>query len=151
MTHLVVINDADSCEPLLREAARLSAGTGEKLAILSFVSEDEYKHNLETVREIGQAENVTYDENSVLDGIKNDLSDLANNVFGGQDIEFDVSVEVVNKRGRSKRLIEFAETRGCNHVFLSGARRSPAGKAVFGNIVQSVILNFDGFVTTNMN
>jgi len=32
-------------------------------------------------------------------------------------------------------------------VFVRGRRRSPTGKAVFGDTAQAVILNFDGFVT----
>jgi len=33
-------------------------------------------------------------------------------------------------------------------VFLTGKKRSPTGKAVFGDRSQAIILNFDGPVTT---
>lgn len=44
-------------------------------------------------------------------------------------------------------LMRLAAEHGCNHIFVSGKQRSPTGKAVFGDVAQSIILQFDGPVT----
>lgn len=40
-----------------------------------------------------------------------------------------------------------ARHRGCDHVFVTGRKRSPAGKAIFGDVAQRIVLEFDGAVT----
>lgn len=44
-------------------------------------------------------------------------------------------------------VMELADELGCEHLFVSGKQRSPAGKALFGDVAQSLILDFDGPVT----
>jgi nucleotide-binding universal stress UspA family protein len=64
------------------------------------------------------------------------------------DVEFD-TIGVV---GHVKEdVIAVAEREGCDHVFIAGKRRSPSGKAIFGDVTQSIILNFDGMVTVMMD
>jgi nucleotide-binding universal stress UspA family protein len=48
-------------------------------------------------------------------------------------------------------VLQVARRKDCDHVFLSGGKRSPAGKALFGDFAQSVLLGFDGYVTVRMN
>ena len=45
-------------------------------------------------------------------------------------------------------LAEVAEANSCDYVFILGQRRTPAGKVIFGDTAQSVILNFNGYVVT---
>ncbi|MFC6725558.1 universal stress protein, partial [Halobium palmae] len=47
----------------------------------------------------------------------------------------------------AETVLEVAQERGCDHAFLLGKRRSPTGKALFGDVAQQVVLNFDGYVT----
>lgn len=47
----------------------------------------------------------------------------------------------------SEKIIAIAKNHDCNHIYITNRNRSPSGKALFGNTAQSVILNFDGFVT----
>ncbi|MFC6907201.1 universal stress protein [Halalkalicoccus tibetensis] len=44
-----------------------------------------------------------------------------------------------------------ANKRNCDHIFVTGEKRSPTGKAVFGDTAQSIILNFEGPVTVQVD
>jgi len=60
------------------------------------------------------------------------------------DIESSIiedSVETVDS------ILRYAENKGVDEIVLGGRKRSPAGKAIFGSVTQSVILNTDLPVT----
>lgn len=55
-----------------------------------------------------------------------------------------VEVEVVDESGDTAEFIlREAEERAVDAIVLGGRKRSPAGKAIFGSVTQSVILNTD--------
>jgi nucleotide-binding universal stress UspA family protein len=58
--------------------------------------------------------------------------------------EHDVEVELLDESGDTAEFIlKEAEERGVDAIVLGGRKRSPAGKALFGSVTQSVILNTD--------
>lgn len=58
--------------------------------------------------------------------------------------EHDVEAEVIDESGDTAEFIlREAEERDVDAVVLGGRKRSPAGKAIFGSVTQSVILNTD--------
>lgn len=59
---------------------------------------------------------------------------------------FDVDA-LVAEGDPDEEIVSVARERGADHVVLSGRRRSPTGKAIFGSVTQSVILNADVPVT----
>ncbi|ELY63181.1 UspA domain-containing protein [Natrinema versiforme JCM 10478] len=72
-----------------------------------------------------------------------EAKDIASDAFGG-----DISYRAMGLVGTiPDDIIRVAEEENCEHIFISGKERSPAGKAVFGDVAQSVILQFDGPVT----
>ena len=44
-------------------------------------------------------------------------------------------------------ILEKATEYDCDHLFVTGRKRSPTGKVLFGDTAQQIILNFDGVVT----
>lgn len=144
---LVVIDDPDT-EPnhqLLREAAEHASGANTDLVLLTLLDEEKVEHDVETLSSIGSVEDVNYDAETILTGARDDLEGMAQSVLEGFDVEIDTEAAVGD--GEVETILDLADRRGCDHVFLLGRRRSPAGKAVFGDRAQQVILNFDGYVT----
>jgi nucleotide-binding universal stress UspA family protein len=67
--------------------------------------------------------------------------------------EYDIETEAVGRAvgdadDRASEVLKTAEEHNNDYIFLLGRRRSPAGKAVFGDTAQKVILNFDQYVVT---
>lgn len=60
----------------------------------------------------------------------------------------DVSVEALVAEGTAEEVIvSVADDRNVDHVAVAGRERSPTGKALFGSVTQSVVLNVDVPVT----
>jgi nucleotide-binding universal stress UspA family protein len=142
---LVVARDSTAGRRLLQEASELAAGTDAELIVLHVVDETQYSGNLERKVQSGHSADVS----SIDDTIENSrqLADrLASEVVDKGDYR------AVGKVGKlPNAVLEAAAEYDCDHVFIVGNRRSPAGKAVFGDDAQAVILRFDGPVTTIVN
>mgnify|MGYP000468816265 CR=1 FL=1 len=146
---LVVVEDVDRDRDLLERARSFAAGEGSDLVVLALVTPDEYEEVADTLDAIGQVEHTTYDESSILDGLSSDAETLAADVLG-DEVAHEVRIEVSDD-DQAERIIAVADDAGCDHVFLPGRRRSPTGKAVFGDRTQRVILDFGGYVTVAMD
>ncbi|WP_373325182.1 universal stress protein [Halomicrobium urmianum] len=60
----------------------------------------------------------------------------------------DVPVEALVAEGNAEEVIvSVADDRNVDHVAVAGRERSPTGKALFGSVTQSVVLNADVPVT----
>lgn len=145
---LVVVEEPDRDRDLLERARAFASGEGTDLVVLALVTGDQYEEVAETLDVIGQVEHTTYDENDVLDGVSADVDDLAAAVLG-DDVGYSLRT-VVADDDQAEAIIDAASAAGCDHVFLPGRRRSPTGKAVFGDRTQRVILDFGGYVTVAM-
>jgi nucleotide-binding universal stress UspA family protein len=146
---LVVVEDVDRDSDLLDRARAFAVGEETDLVLLALVTPEEYEDLAETLDAIGQAEHTTYDESAILDGLAGDVEELADDVLGDA-VGYEVRVEVTDDN-QADRIIAAADAGDCDHVFLPGRRRSPTGKAVFGDRTQRVILDFGGYVTVAMD
>lgn len=143
---LVVIDDVDlvseSTKKLLRDTGELAAGSDAELVLLRVADIGDYE---ETRRSMSSSKSgMMYTIEQEREATKKKVEKLAETVLDG----IDVSYESFGVVGREKReIFRVAEEMDCDHIFMVGKKRSPAGKALFGNLAQSVILNFDGPVT----
>ncbi|MFU8868927.1 universal stress protein [Natronococcus sp.] len=145
---LVVTDESDTVGDLIREAGELAAASDSPLTVLTVVTESEYENDAEVLGTIGEIEGAeyrmnptTYAEEVASTAITDLLSDL--------DLETEAVGKVVaDDDDRADAILEVADANDCDYVFIMGRRRSPTGKALFGDTAQSVILNFDGYVVT---
>lgn len=140
---LVVADDAEARE-LGTRAGELAAGADAELHVVRFVDRKEYQERLRQAA-TGSREIESIDEARAF---AHELARAyADDTFEGLDVE--VHTEgVVDEMPRA--VVEYAVANDCDHVFVQGTKRSPTGKALFGDTAQSVILDFDGLVTVRV-
>lgn len=144
---LVVLEPSESGQQLLREAGKLAAGVGAPLEVLSLLTEEEYESDLKVLDKIASEEGTSYSENSIDEHAAHVGQRLATESLGDLNLDYTVEGRSLEEGSERDLIIETAESEDCDHVFITGAQRSPTGKAIFGDIAQSVILNFDGYTT----
>lgn len=146
---LIVIEDTDRDRDLLKRARSFAVGDGSDLIVVALATPDEYEEMAETLEAIGRAEHTSYDEDAIREGVWGDVDDAASDVLDGA-VDYDLRTVVAETDDQAEEIMDVAERTGRDHVFLPGVRRSPTGKAIFGDRTQQVILNFDGYVTVAM-
>lgn len=144
---VVVREETDGTGELIREAAELSQGVDAPLYLLHVMPDEEYDERMRSRQETGSAggrfsmDEAEREANFIAKG-------AGQKALKGMDVDF----ETFGMVGHVKDdVIEVAEREGCDHIFIAGKRRSPSGKAFFGDVTQSIILNFDGMVTVTMD
>lgn len=147
---LVVINDTDAHKRLLREAGQFTAGVDAELVLFSWMTPDQYEEGIDTLETIGDVEQTTYDETTALDMTTRFAQELADESFAEFEATIDYEIEgvVTDEDDISDEILDAADRLECDHIFVVGRSRSPTGKAIFGDLAQQIILNFDGLVTT---
>jgi nucleotide-binding universal stress UspA family protein len=138
---LVVVGDSSEAHELGTEAGRLAAGANAELHVVQFIDQAEYEtqlqraatssQNIESIQEAkAQAEKIA--------------EGFAEETLGGINIDVHTDGVIDEMPGA---VVSYAIDNGCDHIFIAGEKRSPTGKALFGDTTQSIILNFDGSVT----
>jgi nucleotide-binding universal stress UspA family protein len=141
---LVVIEDTDTHRTLLREAGEIAAGTGADLVLLLLRGVEEVD---EAREQYASAEGVTFSEEQVLEASTEFITELAEEVLADLDVTYEPAAAMVEQGTRATEVIDTATDYDCDHVFIVGKKRSPTGKALFGDMAQAVVLNFAGPVT----
>lgn len=144
---LVIIDDTDQHRDLLREAGELAAGVGAELVLLTLLTETELDENIETMARIADVEGTGYSRQDALEVVSNFGTDLADEVLADLSIAVESLGKVVEEDEEASQIIATANDKQCDHIFLAGRQRRPTGKAIFGDVAQSVILNYNGPVT----
>jgi nucleotide-binding universal stress UspA family protein len=140
---LAVVDASEVAKDLVREAGELAAGVDAELVLVHVTTDDEYEDKLTTMESIPEA-SVSYTLEDAQEAGRQFARDVAEEVL--EDV--DVDHRVIGAVGeRAERILTVADGEDCDHVFVAGRRRSPTGKAVFGDATQRVILDFDGAVT----
>ncbi|QPV61848.1 universal stress protein [Halosimplex litoreum] len=147
MDRPLVVYDDENTE-LLEEAGEIAAGVDAQLIVLSLMTADEFREAREALDVVAQEEHTAYDDSVVIDAAKKQARETAKDVFD-DDVDYRiVGARIGDSESEADRILEVADDNDIDHVFITGQKRSPTGKAVFGDRVQSIILNFDGPVTS---
>lgn len=140
---LAVVGADDVTKNLVREAGELATGVDAQLTLLCVTTEEDYEQEREALQAVPEAD-VSYDVGQAQEGARSFAADVGREVLSDVDVEYEAAGALGD---RVERIIAEAADRDCDHVFLTGQRRSPTGKAIFGDVTQQVILDFDGPVT----
>lgn len=140
---LVLVDGTPAAKDLAREAGELAAGVGADVLLLHVTTEDEFEKRADALADVHEL-NVSYDVVQAGEGAKQFAANVGNEVLAGIDVEY----SAVGRLGDvEKQVLAVADDYGCDHLFIAGRKRSPTGKAIFGDRTQSLILNFEGPVT----
>lgn len=142
---LVNVSVTQKSHELLVEAAEHAAGADAELVLLSMLTTEQAEHDLEVMDRIGDVERVDFGE-SQADLAKEIGQRVAAHVLEDYDVEYAVVGKYVTDDS-AHRVVEVAQDRDCDHIFLLGRRRQGFG-ALFGrDRIQTALDEFDGFAT----
>lgn len=140
---LAVVEGTESTKQLVREAGELAAGVGAELLLLHVTTEEQFSEYATSMADI-PARDAGYSTDRAREGARQFAADIGTEMFDGLDVEY----EAIGALGdEEEEILDIAYERDCDHIFISGRKRSPTGKAIFGDLAQSVLLKFDGTVT----
>jgi nucleotide-binding universal stress UspA family protein len=142
---MAVVRQDAAARAVVREAAELAIGADARLTLLAVTPEEDYEHRQDSFERSGASAVYTIDRAEEAAEYK--AVETADEVLRDLDVEYEVTGIVGDP---AESVLAVAEARDVDHVFLSGRRRSPAGKALFGDVTQDVLLEFDGFVTVRL-
>lgn len=148
---LVVVEDTPESKALVREAASLAMAEGCVLNLFVMVSKDELDRTVSTLEQIGKVENTTYGADTALEAANAFLKQVADEVLDDVDVEYERICSVVDGKVRAEVTVQAATENECDHIFTTGQKRSPTGKVLFGDYVQSLLITFDGRVTVDLH
>jgi nucleotide-binding universal stress UspA family protein len=146
----VAQRDDDETRDLLAEAGALASGVGAELVVLHVMPESEYEERAESRRESGATqrdggEYSSYPITLAEEDAERQANRLAESVLDDLDLAW-APLGTVGREGPT--ILDIADEEGVDHIFVVGNRRSPSGKAIFGDIAQQLMIEFDGPVTT---
>lgn len=147
---LVVIDDTDAHRHLLAEAGSFARNGDAELVVLAWTTLKAVEESNDAIEWVEEIEGTTFDDTDATTMTRAFAREFSNDVLGDSDIGIDIEVVITDEDERDDAILSAADRLGCDHVFLVGRKRSPTGKAIFGNVAQRVLLNFDGPVTVMM-
>ncbi|RQH02636.1 universal stress protein [Natrarchaeobius oligotrophus] len=147
---LVVLDDTETHRALLEEAGAFASSSDSELVVLSYLTSEEVESNLDTIETISEQEGTSYDSTVALQPAEQFASSMAAETIADLDLSYEIETRVIDEDDLGDAILETAYDTDCDHVFLVGRKRSPTGKAIFGDVVQQVILNFEGRVTVDV-
>lgn len=134
---LAVVGPTAESKRLVREAGQLAAAVGAELTLLHVTDEETYEDRREQLAQVTEVGGV-YSIGQARDGAKNYAEDVGREVLEGVDIDY----EAIGRLGDLPEVVlSVTNEIGADHVFITGPKRSPAGKALFGDDTQRVILD----------
>ncbi|AKU09447.1 universal stress protein [Haloferax gibbonsii] len=140
---LAVVDPSETSKKVVREAGSIAEGMSADVVLIHVTTEDEYKARRGTMETLLRSSG-SYTHDDARAGATEFARDLGREVLA----DFEVEYQAVGSLGdKATEVLDAAAENECDHIFLSGRQRSPAGKAIFGDTTQRVILEFDGFVT----
>ncbi|QHS16082.1 universal stress protein [haloarchaeon 3A1-DGR] len=116
---------------VIREAAKIASAFDEELHVVHVLSQSRFREmEQESVEDTGKT--------IEMDAIREVARDVADEAASGVVEEY-TPVGLVGSA--DDEIVKYAKRQDASYVVLGGKRRSAVGKALFGSVTQSVLLN----------
>ncbi|UPM44469.1 universal stress protein [Halocatena salina] len=137
-TILIVVTGEKPNKKLLADAKRYATGIESQVVLCDIREEGFHQNSIQRHSKVGrEAEEI--DQYAA----ETAAAEIAEDAFGDE-----IPYEVVGVPTESaSTVLEIAEEYGCDRVFIDARKRTAVGKAIFGDLAQTIILQFDGPVT----
>ena len=145
---LVVIDDTDTHRRLLAEAGEFARNGAAELVVLAWTTPEAAAEGNDAIEWVERMEGTTFEETDAAALTRQFAEEFTADVLGDVDVEIETAITA--EGDLDDEILSASERLACDHVFLVGRKRSPTGKAIFGDVAQRVLLNFDGPVTVVM-
>ena len=145
----VVIGGTDAEQELFERAATFSECDDAPLVVLRLLSPED-------VQSVESADVTSDIDRSALEDpvdrqFEADTENFVGGALDGTEVPHEIDIRIASEGDRATAILEAAAEHDCDHVFLVGQRRSPTGKALFGDLTQEIVLDFDGTITLSMD
>lgn len=140
---LAVVEPLDAAKELVHEAGVIAECLDADLILAHVTTEQEYGARRDAMESL-MSRSANYTVDDAEEGATQFAMDVGDEVLSDIDVEYEVTGYLGNK---AEKILDAADEYDCDHVFITGRKRSPTGKAIFGDATQEVILDFDGPVT----
>lgn len=132
MPIVAAVDRNERAAAIVREAARLGEAFGEAVEVVHVLTRDEFV-SLERTQVSETGETVPIDR----------VVEMAEGIAAEavEEAGVEVEAEAVGLMGDpAEEIVSYADDRDASYVVIAGRSRSPVGKALFGSVVQSVLL-----------
>lgn len=139
MTIVAAVDRSNTGARIVEEAKALADAFGDELHVVHVLGQSEFVELERTnVENTGQA--------IEMDDIKEIAAEIAAEAAEGV-----VDYRAVGLVGSAaEEIVRYSDERDARYIVISGRRRSPVGKAIFGSVTQSVLLNAERPVVSVM-
>ena len=147
MTILVAVGEKSTSSRLIGTAHDLATAFGDDLAVLHVIPREEAEAHFRSLRSIPEFRDMSLsvEEERAAEVARR----LAKDALGDDDEDAVTAVGHIGDPADS--ILAVADARDARFVVVGGKKRSPTGKALFGSVTQSVLLNAEVPTVTVMD
>lgn len=146
MTILAATDETDRATETVSLAHELATKYDDDLVVLHVIPRENYEKHRETLEAIPEFSDLSIDREA--ESAARVAQRLAEETVGETDVAIESSGRVGDVADETLAEVAAVDPR---YLVLSGRRRSPTGKAVFGSPVQRILLNATCPVVSQMN